>query len=573
MSACGSISTFYYSADGAEESERLSVSLDLPTLLADQTITHHTLIFSEDDAFAVHDGWTTWAECCATFGFALPSDDHAPSSAPIPRPQCASLVYSTDGESQSAEVSAAEGRELANAGVIVDDTLIFSEQPGFPFETWTRWADCHQCFAPTAMSEATGAGSPATSSTHATCSTLYYAGDPDRLLSIADALALVEAGTIESTTLIYSEQPAFEFDDWTPWGGCSFCFGVGERESGLSSAAAAGPVGLPQQRTCSSLYYSSDGIKTSDEVDAATAHELAAAGTIGDDTLIYSEQQSWPFESWTRWAECNHVFPRASAPLKAPRAVVCFGWLEKKGGDTFVKQNVLQKDRHFRKGGRRNWKRRWFVLHSDGEMNYYSQAPTAPAGSAAPGHGGDIVPHYVYWKGRVHLLPPDGNNASSHRAESQRPIWHVRDDSDVEFLLEMPRPEEDEQTDGKSAGRGGRNALLLRADDMAERQIWISAVAEAFGAPIAPLLYDSEERGVAERTISNLRTALAVAGGGLHATAARMPADQAIALFPFEAEQPGDLAFQVRVHRYILSCSSRSISVLSRGIRLSKVLQ
>ena len=170
MAAC-SINTFYYSADGAEESERLSVALDLPTLLADQTITPHTLVFSEDDAFGVHDGWTTWADCCATFGFALPSD--APSS--VPRGPCASLVYSTDGESQSAEISAAEGRELASAGVIVDDTLIFSEKPGFPFETWTRWADCHQCFAPTAPSEATGAVSRTTSSTHATCSTLYYA--------------------------------------------------------------------------------------------------------------------------------------------------------------------------------------------------------------------------------------------------------------------------------------------------------------------------------------------------------------------------------------------------------------
>jgi hypothetical protein len=432
--------------------------------------------------------------------------------------------------------------------VIVDDTLIFSEQPGFPFETWTRWADCHQCFAPPAPTEAIAAASTAATTTHAICSSLYYAGDPDRLLSIADALALVEVGTIEPTTLIYSEQSAFEFDDWTPWGGCSFCFGVGEREAGLSSAVAAGPADQPQQRTCGNLYYSSDGANASDEIDAATAHELVAAGTIVDDTLIYSEQQSWPFEGWTPWSECNHVFPSPSTPHKAPRAVVCFGWLEKKGGDTFVKQNVLQKDRHFRKGGRRNWKRRWFVLHSDGEMDYYSQAPTAPAGGAAPAHSDDVVPHYMYWKGRVHLLVP-GGDASNHRAESLGPTWHVRDDDDVEFLLEMPKPEQQEE-DGRtgrgSAGRGGRHAMLLRADDTSERQVWISAVSEAFGAPIAPLLYDSEERGVAERTISNLRTALAVAGGGLHAAAARMPADQAVALFTFEPEQPGDLGFQVR---------------------------
>ena len=57
----GATGTFYYSVDGAEESDRLSVSL-LPSLLSDKTITHTTLIFSEDyEPFSVkHDGWTTW---------------------------------------------------------------------------------------------------------------------------------------------------------------------------------------------------------------------------------------------------------------------------------------------------------------------------------------------------------------------------------------------------------------------------------------------------------------------------------------------------------------------------------
>ena len=35
------------------------------------------------------------------------------------------------------------------------------------------------------------------------------------------------------------------------------------------------------------------------------------------------------------------------------------GWLEKKGGDTHIdEKGVLQKERHYLKGGRRNWKHR-----------------------------------------------------------------------------------------------------------------------------------------------------------------------------------------------------------------------
>ena len=54
---------------------------------------------------------------------------------------------------------------------------------------------------------------------------------------------------------------------------------------------------------------------------------------------------------------------------------------------------------------------------------------------------------------------------------------------------------------------------------------------------MGPLLHDGEERGVAERAVTKLRSSLAAAGGGLRGAAAKLPADQAIALFDFAGEE------------------------------------
>jgi len=82
------------------------------------------------------------------------------------------------------------------------------------------------------------------------------------------------------------------------------------------------------------------------------------------------------------------------------------------GGDTHIdNSNVLHKDRHYGKGGRRNWKQRFFVLYSDGELAYFSSA------DGNPGQDGGAEP-----KGRVQLVS-QGNFA----------MWHVRDNAD-EFV-------------------------------------------------------------------------------------------------------------------------------------------
>ena len=56
---------------------------------------------------------------------------------------------------------------------------------------------------------------------------------------------------------------------------------------------------------------------------------------------------------------------QADSPVRP--ATLYSGYLEKKGGQhTIDENNIYVKSRNFAKGGRRNWKQKWFVLYEDG---------------------------------------------------------------------------------------------------------------------------------------------------------------------------------------------------------------
>lgn len=56
------------------------------------------------------------------------------------------MIAATSIESGRRAIPLAEVEELVEAGSIVDDTMVFSDQAGFPFETWTAWSECKHCF-------------------------------------------------------------------------------------------------------------------------------------------------------------------------------------------------------------------------------------------------------------------------------------------------------------------------------------------------------------------------------------------------------------------------------------------
>ena len=107
--------------------------------------------------------------------------------------------------------------------------------------------------------------------TEAVCFTLYTEASGEEALSLEEALAMVEDGTITDETQIYCDEEAFPFGDWTAWSDCSYVFGVGQAPDGCA------PV-------CFTLYTDTgDG----EEFSLEQAMEMLAEGTITDQTQVH----------------------------------------------------------------------------------------------------------------------------------------------------------------------------------------------------------------------------------------------------------------------------------------------
>ena len=178
--------------------------------------------------------------------------------------------------------------------------------------------------------------------------------------------------------------------------------------------------------------------------------------TIVDDVVGYDGQR-------TAIMVAPSAAPQSSVPAPATetRTILKQGWLEKKGGDTHIDaNNQLVKERNWAKGGRRNWKQRWFVLYADGELVYYAEERGQHLGSS------------VVAKGAVTM---------SHAR------WHIQEggqSSNMLLSLRAPRPARlPVATEAMT-----RPALLLRHGDEVERRAWVQVTQDAFGCAVLPLL-------------------------------------------------------------------------------------
>ena len=182
----------------------------------------------------------------------------------------------------------------------------------------------------------------------------------------------------------------------------------------------------------------------------------------------------------TKWLrEENQLIPErlmgccgelASPPLL--RAVLRQGFLEKKGGEAFLDgDNALRKERHWEKGGRRNWKRRWFVLYTTGEFAVYSELPAV--------YGQQTAPPDEFLK-RTELLATLGHKAPGHSTAAECCSWRLvdaaegGDEGEQKILLTLPG--------AALQGPTYRRAIELRAESREEAEAWIAASIEAVGA-------------------------------------------------------------------------------------------
>jgi hypothetical protein len=133
-------------------------------------------------------------------------------------PRCKTMYIEDFG---GEKISAERALTLLEEGIIRSDTLVYSDDEGFPFAGWAPWSKCSHCFVAAPSDERS-------SSTVAVVSTsFYYSLDgvqPSDELPVAEMSDLVSRGVVSANTLIFSSDPCFGSEEWVPWRECSSRF-------------------------------------------------------------------------------------------------------------------------------------------------------------------------------------------------------------------------------------------------------------------------------------------------------------------------------------------------------------
>jgi hypothetical protein len=206
---------------------------------------------------------------------------------------------------------------------------------------------------------------------------------------------------------------------------------------------------------------------------SAAGGDVAAIGDVLKDCTDVHDAASL-LSKWLR--EENALIPSSEfqrcgevARPPPPRVVLRQGWLEKKGGKTIRgPDNALRKERHYHKGGRRNWKRRYFILYDGGELAVYAELPEEFLRSQVTSEEPQ--------------LPPDEFLKSTEQltAAGECCSWQLVENEDSEHqnvLLTLPGPAAD---DDPSSHR----VMQLRTETRADAEAWVHASIEAVGAGV-----------------------------------------------------------------------------------------
>ena len=131
------------------------------------------------------------------------------------------------------------------------------------------------------------------------CQTMYIEDFGEEEISVERALVMLDDGTIQPGTLVYSADAEFPFEGWAPWSECSHCFAAappGRRSSGGNALVST------------SFYYSLDGEQPSDELPVDELPKLVDRGVISENTLIFSDDPCFGSAAWVAWSECCSRF-------------------------------------------------------------------------------------------------------------------------------------------------------------------------------------------------------------------------------------------------------------------------
>ena len=81
--------------------------------------------------------------------------------------------------------------------------------------------------------------------------------------------------------------------------------------AGLSTSdrLIVGEEDAADEGRCTSLYYEGN----EDEITVEEALQLQRMGMIADDTLVYSDQDAFPYDGWTAWSDCRLLFVPSSS--------------------------------------------------------------------------------------------------------------------------------------------------------------------------------------------------------------------------------------------------------------------